>query len=111
MEMKPLAALLEFLTDQPKVWVRLAASRRDDVWVLAVLEVTTGEAPPGWRRVCWRYEHAAFVGSRPAGKTVARWLERGRAALPSLSVPISVDDSVSVERRDSGFRGIYEPLP
>jgi hypothetical protein len=60
------------------VWVRLAAVRPQDAWQLSVLEVTLGEAPPGWDRRCWEYERAVFIASAPAGTTVARWLEGSR---------------------------------
>ncbi len=40
-----------------------------------------------------------------------RWLERERIALPSLSIKLKLDGAVDVERRDSRFQGIYQPLP
>lgn len=52
-----------------------------------------------------------FVASAPAGRTVARWLERERIALSPLSIELQLHGSVGVERRDSKFQGIYEPLP
>lgn len=111
MEMQPVSALLKFLTEQHRVWVRLGAISLEGTWKLVVLEVTAGEAPASWRRVCWRYEHAVFVASHPRGTTVAKWLARKHISASSLSIPVVTEDAVSVERRDSKFRGLYEPLP
>jgi hypothetical protein len=111
MEMHPISALSAYLVVQQRVWVRVGASRLDGDWQLSLLEVTVDEAPPSWRRGRWSYERAVFVASKPAGATVARWLERGRISLPSLSIEVPTDGSVGVERRDSNFQGIYEQLP
>lgn len=106
-----MSELAAYLAEQPRVWVRVGASRRDGDWQLSLLEVTVEEAPPSWRRGRWSYEHATFVASKPAGATVSRWLEHGRISLPSLKIEMAVDGSVTFERRDSNFQGIYEPLP
>jgi hypothetical protein len=90
--------------------VGLAAIRLEADWQLALLEVTAGEPPPSWRRQRWAYERAVFVASQPAGATVAKWLERERISLPSLSIKVPLDGSVDLERRDSNFQGIYERL-
>jgi hypothetical protein len=111
MEMHPVSALTEYLAEQQRVWVRVAANRLDGDWQLSLLEITVDEAPPSWSRGRWSYEHAVFVASKPAGATAARWLERGRISLPSLSIKVALDGSVSLERRDSNFQGIYEQLP
>jgi hypothetical protein len=55
-----LSALLEHLKGQPRVWLRLAVSRPETEWQLALLEVTLGEPPPCWRRQRWLYPSAAF---------------------------------------------------
>jgi hypothetical protein len=111
MEMLPVSDLSAYLATQQRVWTRVGASRLDDDWQLSLLEVTVDEAPPSWRRRRWSYERAIFVASRPNGSTVARWLERGRISLPSLTIKLALDGSVTVERRDSNFQGIYEQLP
>ncbi len=83
-----------------------------DGWQLSLLEVTLTEPPPGWTRQSWLYERAHFVAAAPAGATVARWLERGRIRLKPISLAISVAGSnVQVERRQSRFIGIFQPLP
>ncbi len=111
MDRHPVGVLCDYLTGQPRVWLRVAANRLDGEWQLSLLEVTAGEQPPGWRRTRWGYERAVFLAAAPAGRTVARWLERGRIALPGLSVKLQLDGSVDVERRDSRFQGLYQPLP
>jgi hypothetical protein len=111
MDRHPVSLLMDYLSTQPRVWVRAAANRLDGDWQLSLLEVTVGEPPPGWRRQRWNYEHAVFVASAPAGRTVAMWLARERIALPSPSIKLQLEGSVGVERRDSRFQGIYQQLP
>jgi hypothetical protein len=111
MDSHPVSVLSDYLTGQTRVWVRVAANRLDGDWQLSLLEITVGEPPPGWRRQRWSYEHAVFVASAPSGPTVARWLERHRIALPSLSIKLALEGSVGVEPRDSKFQGIYQQLP
>jgi hypothetical protein len=111
METHPVSRLADYLAAQQRVWVRVGANRLNGAWQLSLLEITVDGAPPSWRRGRWSYERAVFVAATPAGATVSRWLERGRISLPSLSIKMTLDDSLSVERRDSNFQGIYEQLP
>lgn len=112
MDRQPISVLSSYLAAQQRVWVRLAARRNDDgAWDLSLLEVTTGEPPPSWRRQRWSYARAVFIASTPAGTTVARWLARARISLPSLSIGLSLQETVGVERHASSFQGIYEQLP
>jgi hypothetical protein len=111
MDTHTVSKLAEYLRSQDRVWVRFAASLVEDAWQLALLEVITGESPLGWRRVRWSYEHATFIASSPAGATVAGWLERQRIALHSPTIKTPLEGSVSVERRESNFQGIYQKLP
>lgn len=106
-----LSALTEFLDREHRVWVRLAATRPETDWRLALLEITLGQRPPTWRRQRWLYPRAAFIASMPAGSTVAKWLQRGRLSLRPISLDLNIHNSVNLERRDSGFAGIFEPLP
>lgn len=107
----PISALSDYLAGQTRAWVRVAANRLDGDWQLSLLEITVGEPPPGWRRQRWGYERAVFLAFAPAGRTVARWLERERIAVPSLSIKLQLEGSVGVERRDSKFQGIYQQHP
>jgi hypothetical protein len=103
---------VDYLAAQPRVWLRVAASRLDGDWQLSLLEIAVCEPPPGWLRLQrWNYERAVFIAFAPAGKTVATWLTRERIALPSLSIRLQLEGSVGVERRDSKFQGIYQQLP
>jgi len=110
-ENRPLSDLTERLRKAPRVWVRLAANRPQDHWQLSLLEVTLGEAPPGWKHHRWSYERAVFVASAPAGATVARWLERGRISMKSILLAIAPSDRAQVEHRQSRFAGIFQALP
>lgn len=112
MDRQSISVLSDYLATQRRVWVRLAATPNDNgVMELSLLEVTTGDPPPTWRRQRWNYPRAVFIASTPAGITVARWLNRQRISLPSLSIRISLQGTVGVERRASGFQGICEQLP
>jgi hypothetical protein len=112
MDHYPVGVLCDYLAEQPRVWIRLAAKRLNADWQLSLFEVVVTEPPPGWRRQRWSYGRAVFVASTPAGKSVARWLERARIVLPSLSIELELDGSADVERRDSNsLQGIYQQLP
>jgi hypothetical protein len=111
MDSHPLSALVEQLKDQPRVWLRLAVSRPETEWQLALLEVTLREPPPGWRRQRWLYPSAAFIASMPAGATVAKWFHRKRLRLAGISLDLDLPDSAHVERRDSRFSGVFQALP
>jgi hypothetical protein len=110
-ESHPLSDLTAGLKAEPRVWLRLAANRPQQDWQLSMLEVTLGEAPPGWKRQRWEYERAVLIASAPAGATVARWLERGGVSMKSVSLPIAPQEGVQVERRQSGFAGLFQALP
>lgn len=110
MESRELNELLNRLKGHRRVWVRLAANRPQDEWELSLLEIATGEPPPGWTRQRWIYERAVFVASAPAGATVARWLERRRVTLSSVSLPIEPEQQVQAERRPSRFAGTLQAL-
>lgn len=111
MALDSVSMLVDYLTEQPRVWLRAAAIRPDGEWRLSVLEVTVGEPSPGWRRQRWSYEHAVFVASAPAGRTVAGWFARELLTLRPPSIKLQFDGSVGVERRNSRFQGIYQQLP
>jgi len=111
MESRPLRELIERVTAEPRVWIRLAASKPDADWQLSLLEVTLGEAPHGWRRQRWQYPNAAFIASAPSGKTVAGWLVRRRVSLRPVSLRLDPSDPVHVDWRESRAAGILEALP
>jgi Schlafen, AlbA_2 len=101
---------LERLRSEPRVWVRLAANRPLGLWQLSLLEITTYEPPPSWRRRSWIYERAVFLAAAASGATVARWFERERIRLKPLTLPIKLQETIQAERRRSRFDGIFERL-
>ena len=111
-ERRPLQALLDRLCAERRVWVRIAANRPLDDWQLSLLEITLTEPPPEWRRQSWVYQRAHFVAAAPSGATVARWFKRGRIRMKPIALAVTIQDSdVQVERRQSGWVGIFERLP
>jgi Putative DNA-binding domain len=110
-EHRHLSDLTKRLRAERRVWLRLCAIRPQESWELSLLEVTLGEAPPHWSRQRWEYEHATFVAAQLAGTTVARWLDRGRISMRSLSIATAAQDRVQVERRQSRYAGVLQALP
>lgn len=106
----PLSELVSRIASQRWVWARAAVVKQDDTWTLALLEITLGAPPPGWRRTQWRYPRAVFAASSPKGTTVARWLSDGRLILRPATVSFSPDDGVSRDWRESAAATIYEQL-
>jgi Putative DNA-binding domain len=87
---------------EPAAWVRLAAIRSQDLWIVRLLEVTTGKAPAHWKRVRWEYPHAVFLASRRKGTTVAKWLRTRRAVIRPYRLSFQEMSSIaSWERRES----------
>jgi hypothetical protein len=102
--------IADLLKAQSQVCVRLAAKRPEATWQLALLEIIIGEAPPRWRAHTWRYDTAAFVATRPTGRSVARWLTRQRIRVASLSMPLDLEGSAHLDRRDSNAQGTFQTL-
>jgi hypothetical protein len=106
----PVDEIADLLRAQPRVSVRLAARRNDHGWQLAVLEIITGAPPPAWRAHVWRYDTAAFIAARPAGRSVARWLTSKKIRIASLTMALDAEPSASYERRDSNSQSIFQTL-
>lgn len=75
-------------------WIRLAAADADDGngWNLRNLEVVTGEEPPCWEVIDWRYPRVRLFADVRPGTEVVEWLSAGQVtldehsyALPSLN--------------------------
>ena len=107
----PVAALADALQEEKTVWVRLAADRSENGWLLRLLEITTGEPPPSWAPVRWTYPSALFAASARRGSTAATWLRERKIGLRGATIPLNFHDTVICERRESGWDGRgFEPL-
>jgi hypothetical protein len=80
--------VIAFIEAQETVWVRLAATRKDDEWHESVMEVTGGVAPPRWTPQRWEYEEAIFVSSEVCGAKVAEWLRTDTAVIDDVAVKL-----------------------
>jgi len=73
--------------------------------------MTAGEAPPSWQQLRWLYDSASFVSTAVKGTTVARWFESRRLRMGPLRLDLGgLAEQVSIERRESFFAGLHEPL-
>jgi hypothetical protein len=108
----PVEVLASHLDAELAVWVRIAATRMDGDWVVRLLEVTTGEPPPGWEPLRWEYRDALFFAVRRKGTTPARWLRARRAVLGSHRLSFrEMSETASWDRRESLWSGgIHGPL-
>jgi hypothetical protein len=106
----PLSELVDRIASERHVWVRAALVKQDESWALALLEITLGAPPPGWRRAQWRYPRAVFAAISPKGATDARWLSSGRLVLRGASVPLTPGEWASREWRESAAATVYEQL-
>jgi hypothetical protein len=110
-ENRPLAALINRLEAESRVWLRIAATQTDHEWRINLVEATLGDPPPGWRRRRWRYPRARFVAATRPGTTVATWLKEGRLRLRPPVAALDLAGWVQVERRESAFASAFQPLP
>lgn len=109
---------LAHIRSEPVVWIRLAAMRKalgygTGGWEQMMLDLVSGQAPPNWEPLYWRYPKALFIASSQRGERVARWLLQQHVnlygadvALPELVEPVQWD------RRDSrSTSSSYQALP
>ena len=102
---------LAHVAGEPAVWLRVAAVVDETgTWVARLLEVASGEAPPGWERRLWPYPRACFLAAVGAGETVATWLQSGVPIGDRCIAVPALGDSVAWERRQSGGAGPLETL-
>ncbi|HLX88893.1 MAG TPA: ATP-binding protein [Acidimicrobiales bacterium] len=71
-------------------WIRLAVADADDGkgWIVRNLEVVTGEEPPSWELIDWRYPKVRFLAEVRAGSELVEWLRGGQVTLDEHSYPI-----------------------
>lgn len=48
----------KLIDNEEAVWVRIAATRKDDEWQESLMEVTSGVAPDRWTVQRWEYDEA-----------------------------------------------------
>lgn len=104
---------LDHVAAQPVVWLRLAAVRVNEEWQQSVLELTTGEAPPSWKRDELHYDQAIFLSDRRKGTVVASWLRKKEVRLSGYRVklPQLPAGVFQPQRHDSRASGQFEQLP
>lgn len=66
--------VLELIDNEETVWVRIAATRKDDEWQESLMEVTSGVAPDRWTVQRWEYDEAVFLSAEVTGTKVTEWL-------------------------------------
>lgn len=102
---------LNHVAGEPAVWVRAAALVDESgAFQARLVELTSGDAPPGWERRSWEYPSASFLATVDAGATVVEWLRSG-IPIGDLSIEVpALSDIVAWERRQSGGAGPLEAL-
>lgn len=103
---------IEHIVTEPSIWMRIAATLKDDgKWHAKLLELTSGAAPPSWEMQEWQYPRVLFAAMTHRGETVANWLRTGNLTLGDRQVFLpSTMDSLAWERRQSRSQGPYESL-
>jgi hypothetical protein len=105
-------SVVDILETRDAVWVRVAAVRPEDDWLQVLLEVVSGQVPPGWAPQHWQYEDVLFIGSEHKGREVAEWLAKGCIPIDGSDVQLpALPDSIQWERRASASLYRFEALP
>jgi len=107
-----IGAAIDQIGALPVVWTRAALTRSDTgSWTAPMLELTSGEAPPGWSREDWRYPSARLFTTAERGETIAQWLSERRVKLGDVEAELPPPStSVRWERRASRSPSAYAPL-
>ena|ERR1700728_934884 len=96
---------------EPIMWVRLAAIRKEDQLVVALLEVTSGAAPPAWEVKEWEYPDVLFVALQLTGPQIAQALDERLLDLGGRLITMpELMTQHRWERHQSGHIGTYQPL-
>lgn len=111
-EYSPPGPFIEQLAGESSVWTRLAALRdTDGGWKESILELVTGQSPPRWEPIEWKYPTALFVAALVPGETVSAWLTSGIARVADTDVALPpVAQRASSTRHASKDFYLYEPL-
>jgi hypothetical protein len=106
-----LSELSETLERENAVWVRVSADFARDEWTLRLLEMTSGDAPPRWQEISWRYPDFLFRALEIDGAITANWLLSGKILLEGIEIPAPFHQQLLRERRESGWgTNSCEPL-
>jgi Schlafen, AlbA_2 len=104
--------LLRAVEAESDVWLRMAAQWGVEDWMLRVLELTSGSAPPNWHEIDWRYPDYVFFAGGIDGPVAAEWLGQSSMPLGDIVIPFSFQTELWCERRESQWRtSSSEPLP
>jgi hypothetical protein len=52
--------LVDAVRAQGRVWVRLGAVLKEDIWTALVYDLVAPVKPPGWQDLTWQYPEARF---------------------------------------------------
>ncbi len=97
---------------ETKIWVRVAAVRRDDdKWHARLVELTSGAPPPSWKPLTWDYPWALLTARVESGKAVGEWVRASSINLDDREIVLpTAMDSLLWERRQSQSPSGYEKL-
>ena len=95
-----------------RIWVRMAATLREDRnWYARLVELTSGAAPPSWQPMVWDYPSALLYAAIQRGSVVAEWLRDASVTLEGREIVLpKPNGSLLWERRQSRSPAEYEKL-
>jgi len=71
---------------QQRVWVRLGAVLKDDIWTALAVDAVAPEEPPDWEERTWRYPEARFHAFVEDGQRFAHWVKAGKVTFDNDEV-------------------------
>ncbi len=105
--------LLEMISTDNTVWVRLAAIDHENEWVVHLLDLVAGDAPPSWAPTEWDYSKARFRSCAASATHVLKWFTDGYVRVGDLCAKLpSITDRSMIRwnRRSTAERPMYEAL-
>lgn len=85
----PIDHVLDCIADSDQAWIRLVVAGVDNKdWAVRNLELVTGEEPPAWEVLDWRYRNVRFFADVRPGAEVASWLRKGKVEVDDLHCPL-----------------------
>jgi|GEM_PF-6736796 len=97
--------VLKLIDEEETVWVRIAATRKDDEWQESLMEVTSGVAPDRWTVQRWEYTEAVFLSAEWAVNTqsLVPLVIQPRASAPRVVAQQSVMTLIPNIGKPTGF--------